>query len=137
MAYWETFAFYCSEYAYIHGFMYISFIGGAALIFSRWIRPANPGDWHYHPGTDLILNGVQKVISFFFISLVVLVGIGVSLFSEFGQHANQMGSPLAFTLFAILSMVVMLTPMAPGNIVDVCGGFVIVQILMQVEKLRF
>lgn len=137
MVYWEVFAFYCSEYPYIHGFMYISVVGGLALVSSRWIRPPIQGDWHWHPGTDIILNGVLNVISFFFIFLVVLVGIGISLFSEFGQNVNEMGTPLAFTLLGILSMIVMLTPMAPGNIVDVCGGFVIVQILIQEEKLGF
>jgi len=137
MVHWEVFAFYCSEYPYIHGFMYISFIGGVALVFCRWIRPANQGDWHYHPGTDVILNGILNVISFFFIFLVVLVGIGISLFSEFGLNAHEMGTPVAFVLLGILSMIVMLTPMAPGNIVDVCGGFVIVQILIQQEKLGF
>merc|ERR1719228_3239154 len=93
MVYWEAFAFYCSEYSYIHGFMYISIIGGLALIFSRWIRPASPQDWHYHPGTDVILNGVLNVISLSFFYLVVLVGLGVSFISEFGHHAQDMGTP--------------------------------------------
>jgi len=72
-----------------------------------------------------------------FVFLVVLAGIGIALFSEFGQNADKMGTPLAFCLLFVLSMIVMLTPLAPGNVVDVCGGFVIVQILMQQEKLSF
>jgi len=48
-----------------------------------------------------------------------------------------MGTGLALTLLGIISMIVMLTPLAPGNVVDVCGGFVIVQILMQQEHLTF
>jgi len=119
----------------MHGFMYISIFGGVILMIARWIRPPVKGDWHYHPGTDIILNGISNVISFFFVFLVVLAGLGVPLFSEFGQNANKMGIPLAFTLLGILSMIVMLTPLAPGNIVDVCGGFVMVQILK--EQLHF
>lgn len=137
MVYWEVFAFYCTEYPYIHGFMYTSIIGGMALTVCRWVRTANPGDWHYSHGADKILIGILNVVSFFFIILVVLVGIGVSLFSEFGQNVSSMGTPLAFTLLAVLSMIILLTPMVPGNIADVCGGFVIVQILTQEKKLGF
>jgi len=68
---------------------------------------------------------------------VVLAGIGIPFFAEFGQSAETLGTPLAFTLLAILSLMVMLTPLAPGNIVDVCGGFVMIQILMQQERLNF
>jgi len=78
-----------------------------------------------------VLNGVLNVISFLFVFLVLLAGIGIPLFSEFGQNADKMGTTLAFALLIVLSMIVMLTPLAPGNIVDVCGGFVIVQILIR------
>jgi len=85
----------------------------------------------------VILNGMLNVISFLFVFLVVLAGIGIPLFAEFGQQADTMGTPLAFTLLALLSIIVMLTPLAPGNIVDVCGGFVIVQILIYKEHYSF
>lgn len=85
----------------------------------------------------MVLDGILNVISFLFVFLVVLSGIGIPLFAEFGQNANKMGTPLAFTLLGILSLAVMLTPLAPGNIVDVCGGFVIVQILIFQERLSF
>jgi len=78
-----------------------------------------------------VLNGILNVISFLFVFLVLLAGIGIPLFSEFGQNADKMGTSLAFGLLIALSMIVMLTPLAPGNIVDVCGGFVIVQILIR------
>jgi len=115
----------------MHGFLYISMIGGVVLFIARWIRPSNPGDWHHHPGTSIVLNGILNVISGFFVFLVLLAGIGIALFSEFGKNANKMGMPIAFTLLGILSMIVMLTPLAPGNIVDVCGGFVTLQILQE------
>jgi len=137
MTFWDVFAYYCAESPYMHGFMYLTVIGGLILFFARWIRPGKEGDWHYHHGTDIIIDGVLRVISFFFVFLVVLAGIGIALFSEFGQNADKMGTPLAFTLLAIISMVVLLTPLAPGNIVDVCGGFVIVQILREQEGLGF
>lgn len=137
MAWWEVFAFYCAEYSYVHGFFYLSLIGGVVLFFARLIHPPNEGDWHHHHGTNIILNGIMNVISLLFIFLVVLAGIGIALFSEFGQNADKMGTPLAFILLGVLSMIVMLTPLAPGNVVDVCGGFVVVQILMQQEELSF
>jgi len=137
MAYWEAFAFYCSEYPYLHGFMYISMIGFMILVVARWIQPAKEGDWHHNPGTAIILSGILKVLSIFFVFLVVFFGIGVPLFAEFGQNANEMGTALAFILLGILSMIVMLTPLAPGNIVDVCGGFVMVQILIEQEEMSF
>jgi len=137
MVYWEVIAFYCSEYSYVHGFMYISLLGGVALVVSRWIRPSKPGDWHHHPGTSIVLDGILNVISIFFVFLVVLAGIGIPLFAEFGLSAKTLGTPLAFTLLAIVSMTVMLTPLAPGNIVDVCGGFVMIQILMKQERVGF
>jgi len=137
MAFWEVFAFYCAEYSYVHGFLYLSLLGGLVLVCARLIRPSNVGDWHHHHGTNIILDGILNVISVFFVFLVVLAGIGIALFSEFGQNADKMGTSLAFFLLACLSMIVLLTPLAPGNVVDVCGGFVVVQILMQQEKLSF
>jgi len=137
MAYWEVFAFYCAEYSYVHGFLYLSLLGGIVLFFARLVHPPKEGDWHHPHGSNVILDGILNVISLFFIFLVVLAGIGIALFSEFGQNADKMGTPLAFFLLGALSMVVMLTPLAPGNVVDVCGGFVIVQILMQQEGLSF
>jgi len=44
MVYWDVFAFYCAEYSYVHGFMYISLFGGVVLVFARWIRPSVSGD---------------------------------------------------------------------------------------------
>jgi len=137
MVFWEVFAFYCAEYPYVHGFMYISIFGGVVLVFSRWIRPSGPGDWHHHPGTPIVLDGIRNVISLLFVFLVVLAGLGIPLFAEFGQSAKTLGTPIAFTLLAFVSMIVMLTPLAPGNIVDVCGGFVMIQILMKQELLGF
>lgn len=117
--------------------MYISIFGGVLLFFSRWIRPSQPGDWHHHPGTAIVLDGIRNVISLLFVFFVLLAGLGVPLFAEFGLSAKTLGTPLALTLLAVVSMIVMLTPLAPGNIVDVCGGFVMVQILMQEERLGF
>jgi len=112
-------------------------VGGLVLVFARWIRQSKPGDWHHHPGTSIVLDGILNVITLLFVFLVVLAGIGIPLFAEFGQSAKTLGTPLAFTLLAIVSMIVMLTPLAPGNIVDVCGGFVMIQILMQQERVGF
>eukprot|EP00495_Collosphaeridae_sp_1-RS-2012_P008976 TRINITY_DN901_c0_g1_i4.p1 TRINITY_DN901_c0_g1~~TRINITY_DN901_c0_g1_i4.p1 ORF type:complete len:559 (-),score=18.79 TRINITY_DN901_c0_g1_i4:211-1794(-) len=137
MVYWEVIAFYCSEYSYVHGFMYISILGGLILALARWIRPSKPGDWHHNPGNSVVLDGILNVISLLFVFLVVLAGLGIPLFAEFGQSAKTLGTPLAFTLLIIVSLVVMLTPLAPGNIVDVCGGFVMIQILMGQERLGF
>jgi hypothetical protein len=122
MAFWEVFAFYCAEYSYVHGFLYLSLIGGLVLFLARLIRPSNQGDWHHHHGTNIVLDGILNVITLLFVFLVVLAGIGIALFSEFGQSADKMGTPLAFSLLFVLSMIVMLTPLAPGNVVDVCGG---------------
>jgi len=44
MAYWETFAFYCTEYSYMHGLMAISLIGGVVLVLARWVQPSKEGD---------------------------------------------------------------------------------------------
>merc|ERR1719193_1031243 len=137
MVCWDVFAYYCSEYSYIHGFMYISILGGLVLVFARWIRRSKPGDWHHHPGTSIVLDGIHNVILLLFVFLVVVAGIGIPMFAEFCHSAKTLGTPLALTLLAILSMVIMLTPLAPGSIVDVCGGFVMIQILMQQERLGF
>jgi len=117
--------------------MYISILGGLVLVFARWIRRSKPGDWHHHPGTSIVLDGIHNVILLLFVFFVVVVGIGIPMFAEFCHSAKTLGTPLALTLFAILSMVIMLTPLAPGSIVDVCGGFVMIQILMQQERLGF
>lgn len=137
MSFWTVISFYFVEKPWVHGFMWMSVFGGFVVVGARWIHPPREGDWHYGHEPSNIMSGIIFVCTIMFVFLVVLAGIGIAAFAEFGILATKIGSFWAFFAFCVVAMIVMLTPLAPGNIVDVCGGFVFVKILMDAEKWDF
>jgi len=75
-----------------------------------------------------IVEGVIGVLLVLFMLFIVLGGIVVVLFAEFCRNADKIGIELAVLVFGLFSMAILLTPLAPGSIVDCCGGFVFIQI---------
>ena len=65
-----------------------------------------------------------------FLFYVVLGGIGICLFSSFAKWTANYGLSVAFASFVAMSFVIMLTPLAPGSIIDACGGFIFVLLLV-------
>ena len=133
MAYWKTFSFYCSEKSSLHALFYLTIVGYLVIRICRWLRPpsATRKSWHFEHRTAAILSAIQKVIMFLFVFCVVLGGLGIAAFSEFARQSASLGVGVAICGFCAVSMVIMLTPLAPGSIVDACGGFVFVQLLAE------
>jgi len=133
MAYWKTFSFYCSEKSSLHALFYLTIVGYAVIRICRWMRPpsATRKSWHFQHKTAAILSAIQKVVLFLFVFCVVLGGLGIAAFSEFARQSATYGVGVAIAGFCAVSMLIMLTPLAPGSIVDACGGFVFVQLLAE------
>ena len=132
IAYWKTFSFYCSEKSWMHALFYLTIVGYIIIALCRWIRPCLSDDttsWHRSHDLNKILKAIAGVLTLMFLFCVVLGGLCIAAFAEFVKVSQNLGIQYAIILFCILSMAIMLTPLAPGSIVDVCGGFVFVQLL--------
>ena len=157
MAYWKTFSFYCSEKSFLHALFYLTIIGYIIIAICRWLRPLesknenenenenenkdenNENDvvkkkkkassWHHEHEVKSILSAIMYVIIFLFLFCVILGGIIIAAFAEFARQSAEFGVGIAIIGFCAVSMIIMLTPLAPGSIVDACGGFVFIQLL--------
>eukprot|EP01083_Nonionella_stella_P101673 288431_1 len=131
MAYWKAFSFYCSEKSSLHALFYLTIIGYIIIVICRWLRPVAEEDnaWHRKHKITSILSAIMYVIIFLFVFCVILGGIGIAAFAEFAKQSASFGVGIAILGFCSVSMIIMLTPLAPGSIVDACGGFVFIQLL--------
>ena len=68
---------------------------------------------------------------------VLIAGIGIAAFSEGVQQVSRYGTEYAFGAYLFLSFSCMLTPLMPGSIVDVTGGFLFTYVLVIEEGFTF
>ena len=139
LAYWKSFSFHCSGKSWIHALLYLSIIGAVVIFVCRWLHPPptnksnhnNPNVtyWHKRHNTQAILSAVISILTLLFLFCVILGGIGICLFSEFATYTSQFGIEIAFISFVAISFLIMLTPLAPGSIIDACGGFIFIILL--------
>jgi len=139
---WTKFSFACSEKAYIQGLLNISIVGFFILGISRILRPPpkikknkvqdiTAITWHRYHDWNKQVEGVVLTLVVLWIFLVLFFVISVAAFAEFAKMAANWGVGPALSCFVAFSMVIMLAPPAPGNIIDVFGGFLIVMVLIR------
>jgi len=132
---WTWFSFACSEKAYIQGLLNISIVGFFVLVISRILRPPQ-GDpamtWHKYHDWNKQVEGVVLTVIVLWVFLVLFFVISIAAFAEFANTAaNHWGASAALSCFVGFAMIIMLAPPAPGNIIDVFGGFLIVMVLIK------
>eukprot|EP01084_Bolivina_argentea_P106388 190390_1 len=132
MAYWKSWSFHCSGKAWIHALLYLSLIGGVFMFICRWLHPppSNHTCWHCKHNTNSIIRSIISILTLLFLFCTILGGIGICLFAEFASWTAILGIEIAFISFIAMSFLIMLTPLAPGSIIDACGGFVFILILV-------
>jgi len=138
---WTKFSFACSEKAYIQGFINISIVGFFILGISRILRPPKTEKnkvqdistitWHRYHDWNKQVGGVVLTLVLLWVLCVLFFVISVAAFAEFAKMAADWGVGPALSCFVAFSMVIMLAPPAPGNIIDVFGGFLIVMVLIR------
>jgi len=142
LANWTKFSFFCSERAYVQGLLNISIIGFFILSIARILRPPLKTEknkiqditaitWHKYHDWSQQVEGVVFMVVVLWIMFVFFFVISVAAFAEFANEAANWGVGPALSCFIAFAMVIMLAPPAPGNIIDVFGGFLIVIVLVR------
>eukprot|EP00494_Astrolonche_serrata_P030770 UN31038 len=127
MATWELISYYCSTIGMTHGFLYLTIVGGLVLHNARWLRPPPTEEhvltWHRVHDTDKLIAGILLICNYAWLFFVVLGCVGIAIFSEFSIWVADLGILIACLLFIIGAFAIMLNPIAPGSVIDACGGF--------------
>jgi len=87
--------------------------------------------WHKRHDTTELIEGVLLVVNLLWWFFVVLGCVGLAIFSEFAVWAADLGVGLAILLFTIGAFAIMLNPIAPGSVIDACGGFLFVIVFVR------
>jgi len=146
---WTKISFLCSEKAYIQGLLNVSIVGFFILLIARKLRPPAEIDidentgrqkvkrqkiqditWHKYHNWNNQIDGIVLIVVVLWIMLVFFFVISVAAFAEFAKEAAGWGVAPALSSFVGFAMVIMLAPPAPGNIIDVFGGYLIVVVLI-------
>jgi len=150
MSNWTMISFACSEKAYLQGLLIVSVIGFLLLILARTLRPpasvkidektgkeknkfqeVSEITWHKYHNWNKQIGGIVLTVVVLWVFFVFFFVISVSAFGEFADEAAKWGVGPALSTFVTFSMVIMLAPPAPGNVIDVFGGFLIVTVLIR------
>jgi len=140
MASWNMFSYYSSQETWCQSLMVLMMFPYCCLLIVRFLRPLPMGNttyWYRRMPSKGIVESVIGVLLVGFMLFIVLGGIVVVLFAEFCRNAEKIGIELALLIFGVFSMTILLTPLAPGSIVDACGGFVFIQIYHVLLKKSF
>ena len=153
MSNWPTISYYFSESLWLQSLLYMSIIGYLFIWICRKLRkPDEKNDiiaWYKKHDKYLMIREIMKVTSWLFLIFIILAGMDLfhfyvtfifinSLYSGimtpiFGsgvRYVSELGTIYAIGGYIILSFMVMLTPLMPGSIIDVAGGFLFVYVFV-------
>jgi len=150
MSNWTMISFQCSEKAYLQGLLIVSIVGFLLLTIARILRPPASVEideitgkekskiqdvseitWHKKHNWSKQIGGVVFTVVILWIFFVFFFVISVAAFAEFAEEAATWGVGPALSCYVAFSFVIMLAPPAPGNIIDVFGGFLFVTVLIR------
>lgn len=150
MSNWTLISFQCSEKAYLQGLLIVSVIGFLLLMVARILRPPASVEidestgqekskiqevseitWHKKHNWNKQIGGVVFTVVVLWIFFVFFFVISVAAFAEFAEEAATWGVGPALSCYVAFSFAIMLAPPAPGNIIDVFGGFLFVTVLIR------
>lgn len=133
MANWPTLAYYLSEAVWLQAMLYMSLAGYLLLWICRKLRGSEarhaPIAWYKaHEGYEMV-QAMMRVTSWLFLIFIVLFGCMTPVFGEGVRWVSDLGTLYAIGGYVVLSFAVMLTPLMPGSIIDLAGGFLFVFVL--------
>ena len=137
--YWESVSYLFAHSSFAISLLYMTIIGYIFVQIARVLSPPatkeeqKNGEWtwhQYHNGSD-ILDIIVKFMIFVVFFFVVMGAIILALFGDIATSAGNFGTINAIILFACIAHVIMITPLAPGSVVDVCAGFLMVSLFVE------
>eukprot|EP01084_Bolivina_argentea_P176808 305902_1 len=135
MSNWPTISYYLSENAWIQAMLYMSLIGYVFIWICRKLRVPNAQRdiiaWYKQHDAYTIRCEIMRVTSWIFLIFNILFGCMTPLFGEGVAYVSALGTQYAIGGYVVLSFAVMLTPLMPGSIIDIAGGFLFVFVLVQ------
>lgn len=138
MSNWPTISYYFSESVWLQGILYMSIIGYLFIWICRKLRKPNEKrdiiSWYKIHDSYRIICEIMKVTSWLFLIFIILFGIITPIFGEGVKYVSSFGTMYAIGGYIILSFAVMLTPLMPGSIIDIAGGFLFVYVLVENHK---
>lgn len=131
MAYWSTISYYCSEKPFVQAFIYMTIVGYILIWAARQLRPPMTRNaWHRSHPLHQILASMCWISALGFLVFVILTGVGLAIISAIVKAVYDRGAFWALGGYVFVSFCVMLAPLAPGSIVDVSGGFLLIYVFV-------
>lgn len=138
MAHWNNISYNASTNSFVHSIFIVMIFPYIIVLCCRWLRPMK-GDkeqsyhskfwYHQHPSHEL-LPMCAFVLNLAFGMFILMACWLVAIFADFCKlvKEGEMTAEMALTIFLIIGMSIMLTPLAPGTIVDFFAGIVFISI---------
>mmetsp|Transcript_46528 Transcript_46528/g.77318 ORF Transcript_46528/g.77318 Transcript_46528/m.77318 type:complete len:785 (+) Transcript_46528:108-2462(+) len=141
LAYWERISYLSAHNAFLTSMLYMTVIGAVFLYFARCLSPPPQRkeeqkyswSWHQPHDTNQILCFITKFMVVVVLFFVIMGSIVLALFGDASRSSESLGTGAAMIIFIIFSHIIMITPLAPGSVVDVCAGFLFVSLLVNNE----
>jgi len=145
--FWDIISFTLGNNELSLSVIFFSFFGAIFIFFCRWLH--NPdayikdGQWAWHRRAKSISKTLNIMIVMS-ILITVFYPIGGGILSAcFASFANWLSGGddndiswgavlLIVVVFMIIAHLMMIAPFAPASLIDVCGGFIFVQIFQKV-----
>lgn len=132
IAYWDHVSFYCAHNPAFLAFIYCSGLGYLAVQCARYVHPpiktAHQWSWHAYHKANKIIEYMCYIIFVITIFLVLMGTILLALFTDLNNQMDSMNEWIVIFIFSLLAISLMITPLAPGSAVDMCGGYVLVNL---------
>ena len=141
MAYWERFSNLSAHNSWVIAILYMTVVGAIFLYFARSLEPPPKSprqqkenwSWHQPRSTNEILIKVVYIMLVLVLFFVIMGAIVLALFGDASRSSETLGTWTAMFIFIIIAHIIMITPLAPGSVVDMCAGFLFVSLFVNNE----
>jgi len=139
IAYWDYLSFRCSQSPWVLSFFYLTIIGYVVVWCARYVHPPVKREdslktlnwsWHMHHPENKILECMTRIIFLCCVFFVIMGTVLLALFTDITNTISVLGIVPIIVIFSIFGLTLMITPLAPGSVVDICGGYVMVNLFM-------
>mmetsp|Transcript_65525 Transcript_65525/g.104358 ORF Transcript_65525/g.104358 Transcript_65525/m.104358 type:complete len:765 (-) Transcript_65525:153-2447(-) len=143
MAYWERVSYLSAHNSWFIALLYMSVIGGIFIYFARCLEPPPQREedkkynwsWHQTRSINKIFRYIINFMILMVLFFVIMGSIILALFGDASRSSSTLGTGAAMIIFIIIAHIIMITPLAPGSVVDVCAGFLFVSLFVNNEGL--
>eukprot|EP01084_Bolivina_argentea_P036954 68313_1 len=142
MGYWERVSYLSAHNSWVISILYMSIIGAIFLYFARCLEPPPESEenrkynwsWHQTRSKNKIFKIIVNIMIVIVLFFVIMGSIILSLFGDASRSSESLGTWAAMIIFIIIAHMIMITPLAPGSVVDVCAGFLFVSLFVNNEN---